>query len=82
MNYLLKYRFVQYSLTFVLLLVTQIIWAQDNSTTTSSTHTTTTTETWYVPIWAWVAGGAVLLVIIIALVSRSGRTDKVIIKSD
>jgi hypothetical protein len=81
MKHLMKYRFFQTALTVIFLTLTQAILAQDNSSSSSTTtHTVTTTTTWFVPIWAWVLGGVVLLIIIIALVSRGGRTDKVIIK--
>ena len=81
MKHLIKYRFFQTALTVIFFALTQTINAQDNSSTSSTTtHTVTTTETYFVPIWAWVLGGVVLLIIIIALISRGGRTDKVIIK--
>jgi len=57
--------------------------AQDNagSASSSKTVTTTTENSVAIPTWAWVVGGVVLLLIIIALASgkRSGtsRTDKV-----
>ena len=73
-----------------------IMFAQDNtgageSTTTSKTATTKTTDInistdgageWYTQPWVWIVGGIILLLIIIALVSRNrsvdaGRTDKV-----
>ncbi|HWH63998.1 MAG TPA: hypothetical protein VNS50_12020 [Ginsengibacter sp.] len=61
-------------------LIQQTLFAQDSSAskTTSSTSVSTTT----IQPWVWVVGGVVLLIIIIALVSkgssRSGiHTDKV-----
>jgi len=58
-----------------------VIFAQDSSavTTTKSTSSTTTTN-WYMQPWAWVAGGVVLLVLLIAMFSgRSSRSEKIII---
>lgn len=75
-------RLYQSALTLVLLVITQIIWAQDQSSTSTHSETHTSTETWYVPVWGWVAGGAVVLIIIVALISRGGRTDKVIVKHE
>jgi hypothetical protein len=62
-----------------------IAWAQHDSTVTAITQTTsTTTETWYTEPWVWVVGGAVLILIIVALTrgnkgDSNGRTDKVTI---
>jgi len=82
MKNVMRCRFFKSMLTFVFLLLTEIIWAQDNnaSTTTSTSHTTSTTETWYVSPLVWVGVGIGALIIIVALISRGGRTDKVIIK--
>ena len=48
-----------------------IALAQDS--TTKSTTTTTTTTTWYTQPWVWIVGGAVLLIILVALL-RGGNT--------
>ena len=78
-------RFVTFKYALMLFLVTivnAIVWAQD-STVTASTQTTTTTEkTWYGEPWVWIVGGAVLILIIVALTrgnkgNSTGRTDKV-----
>jgi hypothetical protein len=65
-----------------LLTITQVaVWAQENptpstdNTRTTTTETTTTTTTWYMQPWAWVLGGAILLLLIIAL-ARGGSRDK------
>ncbi len=42
--------------------------AQDTSVTTRTT-TSTTENVWYMQPWAWMAGGAILLVILIGLLS-------------
>lgn len=61
-----------------------MVWAQDSTVTaTATTATRTETQTWYAEPWVWVVGGAVLILLIVALVkgtSNSGntvRTDKV-----
>lgn len=68
----------------ILLSFTQAIcWAQDSTmTATTSTNTTTTEQhTWYAEPWVWVVGGAIFILLIVALTRRnstaSGRTDKV-----
>ena len=68
----------------MLSLLQTIIWAQDSTVSTSRTTTTTEQTTWYTQPWVWVVGGAVFLLLIVALVrsnSSSGtgasRTDKV-----
>jgi len=70
-------------LTFVFALLQMPIWAQEGntgnnntSTTTSETTTSTTTTYWYTEPWVWVVGGAVLLLIIVALVRGSGSSDR------
>lgn len=73
--------------TFLILAFMQAIaFAQDStgsskSSSTSSTTTTTTQESWYTQPWVWIVGGAVLLLLIVALMrgnSNSGtRSDKV-----
>jgi len=50
--------------------------ASSSSSTTTNT-TTTTTEVWYTQPWVWIVGGAVLLLIIIALVRGGNSTDRV-----
>jgi ABC-type Fe3+ transport system permease subunit len=72
----------------VLCFVQTIVWAQDSTSSSSSSSktvtTTTTTENWYAQPWVWVVGGAVLILLLVALLrgnSRSSaeasRTDKV-----
>jgi|GEM_PF-310661 len=73
--------------TFLLFLLTAtsaITWAQDSTSTaisTTSSNMTEETTIWYTQPWVWVVGGAVLILLIIALTrgnsSESGRTDKV-----
>ena len=55
-----------------------ISFAQDSTTNRSVTTTTktTTSSTWYMQPWAWAVGGAVLLIILIALF-RSGSNKEV-----
>ena len=91
----MKQAFSYKTLVMVLFLslVQAVTWAQDSgsvssatksagSSSSSSTTTTTTTE-WYTQPWVWIVGGAVLLLLIVALVrgnsgsDSSGRTDKV-----
>ena len=68
----------------MLSLLQTIIWAQDSTVSTSKTTTTTEQTTWYTQPWVWVVGGAVFLLLLVALLrsnSSSGtsdsRTDKV-----
>lgn len=71
----------------MLTFIQALAWAQDttgggSSSSSSNTSTTTTTqETWYSQPWVWIVGGAVLLLLIVALMrgnSNSGtRSDKV-----
>lgn len=77
---------IKQSVLFVLLMMCQaMVWAQDSTSkavSTSTSTTTTTEQTWYTQPWVWIVGGAVLLLLIVALVrgnssDSSGRTDRV-----
>ncbi|MEO7984498.1 MAG: hypothetical protein ABI688_10490 [Bacteroidota bacterium] len=54
--------------------------AQDN-TNTNSTHTTTVTKEtttstdWYMQPWVWIVGGAVLLIILVALLRGNSNKE-------
>ena len=53
-----------------------VLWAQqgDQSVTTKTTETTTTE--WYTSPWVWVAGGAVFIIILIALMRGNSSTSE------
>lgn len=75
---------LKYSLLVFLLSITSFItWAQDSSVsaTTTTASSSTESQTWYAEPWVWVVGGAILILLIIALTrsnsSSTGRTDKV-----
>ena len=57
--------------------------AQDSAVSSTTSTTTIQEHTWYTQPWVWVVGGAVLLLLIVALVRSSGpsngnsTTDKV-----
>ena len=74
--------------TMVLAFMQTLAWAQDSTASSKTTTTTSTTTTeqhdWYTQPWVWIAGGAVFILLLIALVrgnsSSSNRTtDKVTI---
>ena len=83
MKHLMKPAFFKYALLLCFLAVTgAIAWASDSTytATTSTSSTTTTQQTWYAEPWVWIVGGAVLILLIVALTrgnSSSGSTDKV-----
>jgi len=81
MKHLIKTGFVKNAFLLFLLTFSQAIaWAQDSTVTATSTSTTTTSTTWYTEPWVWIVGGAVLILLIVALTrgsSTTGRTDKV-----
>lgn len=76
--------------TFVLLLMVQLlpvlVMAQDSGqggTTTTTTTSTRVTSNWYESPWAWIAGAAVFVLLLVALLrggsksSGATRTDRV-----
>ena len=83
MKQLIRPQILRYALLLFLSTVANaMVWAQDNTTTTATNTATSTTEqqTWYAEPWVWVVGGAVLILLIVALTrgsSNAGRTDKV-----
>jgi len=93
MKNLIKHGSLKYAILVVVLTLTQAIaWAQDSGTTATHQSTTTTTTTeqhatstdWYTQPWVWIVGGAVFILLIIALVrgnssSTTNRSDKVTI---
>lgn len=77
---------LSYAYSFLLLvlfsLLQVVLWAQETPTneggtskTTTITTETTTTSQWYTQPWVWVVGGAVFLIILVALL-RGNSSDK------
>ena len=86
MKNLLKHGVLKnFLLVFLLSITSFITWAQDStvSATTTTASSATETQTWYTEPWVWVVGGAILILLIIALTrgnsSTTDRTDKVTI---
>lgn len=54
-----------------------VIWAQasNESVTEKETSTTTTTTQWYTSPWIWVAGAAVFIIILVALLRGNSSTS-------
>lgn len=81
MKKLFNFKSIQFfCFTLLALFVQTFIYAQDSTGTTRVTTTThTETQTWYMEPWVWVVGGAVFILILVAL-ARSGKsTDRTII---
>jgi len=51
-----------------------VLWAQDQTVTTKTTETTSTQ--WYSSPWVWVAGGAVFIIILVALMRGNSSTSE------
>lgn len=63
-------------LTIVLSMMQFISFAQDTTSTRVTTETSTTTTTWYTEPWVWIVGGAVFILILVALVRSNSSRDK------
>jgi hypothetical protein len=70
----------QLLLTIAFLFTQVLVIAQDSSGTVSkttvSTESTSTSTTWYTQPWVWVVGGAVFLIILIALLRGNSSSDR------
>ncbi len=60
----------------ILSLIGTIAWGQDSGGSTEVTTTHTETQTWYAEPWVWILGGAILLILLVALL-RGGSGSKV-----
>lgn len=61
-------------------LVQTILWAQDTTTTTTSTSvdvTKSSSSDWMSSPWVWVVGGAVFILLLVALLSGRNRDTTV-----
>lgn len=54
-----------------------VLWAQatNESVTEKETSTTTTTTEWYTSPWVWVAGAAVFIIVLVALLRGNSSTS-------
>ena len=70
-------------LTFVFSLMQLFLSAQDSTgkSTTVTTETTTTTTSWYTEPWVWIVGGAVFILILVALIRGNSSKDREVTRS-
>jgi hypothetical protein len=70
----------QLLLTVAFLFTQILVIAQDStgsvSKTTVSTESTSSSTTWYTQPWVWVVGGAVFLIILVALLRGNSSSDR------
>ncbi len=71
----------KFLLLIVLSAMQLMAWSQDAVSHTSTT-VTTKTNNFEIEPWMWIVGGAVLLVILIALLRGNTNKETTIIKSD
>ena len=71
----------KFLLLFVFTAMQLIAWSQDAVSHTSTT-VTTKTNNFEIEPWMWIVGGAVLLVILVALLRGSTNKETTVIKSD
>ena len=53
-----------------------VLWAQEGNQTVTTKTTESTTTQWYASPWVWVAGGAVFIIILIALMRGNSSTSE------
>jgi hypothetical protein len=85
-NYFLIKKFIMKQITlgwgykfFLAILFTcmqVVLWAQDANQTVTQKTTETTTTQWYTSPWVWVAGGAIFIIILVALMRGNSSTSE------
>ena len=68
----------QLMMVFLFSLMQFALWAQDSTSSSVSVHketTTTTTTNWYTQPWVWIVGGAVFILILIALLRGNSSSN-------
>jgi len=53
-----------------------VLWAQEGNQTTTTKTTETTSTQLYASPWVWVAGGAVFIIILVALIQGNSSTSE------
>lgn len=80
------YGFKAFMTLLMVNLISLVVMAQDSgsaTTTTTTTKSTSSETVWYTSPWVWVAGAAVFILLLVALLRGSsdkttaGRTDRV-----
>ena len=64
---------------FLLSFISSFLWAQDSTVSSNkitTSETTTTTTEWYAQPWVWIVGGAVFIIILVALLRGGSGKDK------
>lgn len=73
----LIYALKSFGLTLVLALLSIVSFAQEEGTTVSTTTTSTSSETFTPAPWMWIVGGALLLLLLVALLRPKKTGDSV-----
>ena len=60
--------------SIAMLLLSVVAWAQEKKVDVNI-ETSSTTHTWYTQPWVWIVGGAIFILLLVALV-RGGSTSK------
>ena len=68
-------------MSLVLSCMQLVALAQEAETSTKTTTRTTTTTTWYTEPWVWIVGGAVFILILIALLRGGSSSDRDVSKT-
>ena len=63
-----------FAATLFLGLLQTLSYGQDGGSGSVTTTTHTETQTWYTQPWVWIVGGAVFVLILVALLSGGGKT--------
>ena len=69
--------FKAFLVTLFLIVMQVLTFGQDGGSNSVTTTTHTESQTWYAQPWVWIVGGAVFILLLVALVRGGGKSDRV-----
>ena len=70
-----KTRIKNFVATLMLCFVSTVLWAQDAGSSGVKVEVSKTETTWYTQPWVWIVGGAVFILLLVALIRGGGNKN-------